>query len=423
MGRPLSVIERAVATFDRAAPLNFTAYARVRGPLDEAAARVALSSIQARHPPLRLHLEGDRFVDGAPPIPLRLADDLVAAANHEIATPFVEGEALLRAVLIPGDGVLLTFHHVIGDGRSGALLARDFVQSAAAVLRGDDATLPALTAQLPIDARIPSLGFRGVLRVLYLVLLEVWQRVRYGAPLKVPRVRDLPAWERPAKVIVRWFSPSVVDALTLVARAEGVTIHTIVSAALLLAIAGTHARATHRAAFGTPLDVRKELTPPGEDEIGFLVSMLGYRGLVTRGEPLFDLARRIKRELDTEKRWQGSVIGLVLVSVAARLLSRGRSDRAVAVKFGDLLQTTSGLTNLGRLAIEASHPPLTIEAFAFTANPSVLGDFIASAATLNGHMSLWFAHASPMIDRAVAEAIADETCARVHAAVHSGPCG
>jgi len=411
LNRPLSVIERALANVDRAAPLNFTAYARVRGPLDEATARRALDAIQARHPLLRARLDGDRFVDGAPELPVRVAGELIDAVNHEIATPFREGDALVRAVLVP-DGVLLTFHHVIGDGRSGAVLARDFVRAAAG-----EALTP-LPAMPPTDARLPPLGLIGVLRLVFLLLLELAHRVRYGAVLKVPHACELPAWERPAKVIAKWFAPEVTEALTTRARAEGVTVHAVVSAAILLAVAEQARAGRRRVQFGTPLDIRRSLRPPADDEVGFLVSMIGFRGLVDERDELFDLARRIKRELDTEKRYRGEVVGLRLLSLVARLLRRD-DPRAFARAFESAVQTTTGLTNLGRLAIETEHPPFTIDAFAFTANPSVLGDLVCSAATVNGTMSLWFAHASPTIDRAVAEAIADGTVTRVTEALSS----
>jgi len=411
--RPLSVIERAIAQVDRAAPLNFTAYARVRGPLDERVGRIALNEIQKRHPLLRAHLEGDYLVEGAPELPLRVAGDLIDAVNHEIATPFVDGSALVRAVLVP-DGVLFTFHHVIGDGRSGSVLARDFVRSAAAALRGEDPSLPVLPPMPPTDARLPPLRVIGVLRIAYFILLELYQRVRYGGVLQVPRVRHMPVWERPAKVIAKWFSPDETAAITERARGEGVTVHAVLSAAILLAVAELSGSARRRVAFGTPLDIRKSVRPIADEEVGFLASMIGYRGLVDPKDDLFDLARRIKGELDTDKKYRGAVVGLRLLSLVAQLLGDDGGDpRAMAERFQHAVKTTTGLTNLGRLAIESAHPPLTIEAFAFTANPSVLGDFVCSAATLEGTMSLWFAHASPMIETSVAEAIADDTVTRI----------
>ena len=138
--RALSPTEQTFFVADEICSLNFVMHCELAGELDEAALRNALGKVQARHPLLRMRLEGDAgslwFRPGAEAIPLRLIDAPPAAvapeAERELHTRFDGARGpLIRCVWIrhaSGHGTLLTtFHHLIGDGISGALLLRNLM--------------------------------------------------------------------------------------------------------------------------------------------------------------------------------------------------------------------------------------------------------------------------------------------------------
>ena len=127
---------------DRAAPLNITMVAEIAGPLTDARLRQALDAVQTRHPHLqsRILVESGipTFAPCEQPLLLRMAQasetGWIEELEREINTPLdAESGPLLRCVRFRGGGttkLLLTFHHSIGDGMSGAYLTRDLIRAA-----------------------------------------------------------------------------------------------------------------------------------------------------------------------------------------------------------------------------------------------------------------------------------------------------
>ena len=178
--RPLSPMEQGVWKMDQAAPLNFTTVARVRGPLDPAALVDALARVRLRHPHLRARIAADdagwpwfRPCDAA--IPLRVAaEGWSVEVEREVNTPIpAEAGPLARCVLVwegPDDArLLVTLHHSVGDGMSGAFLVRDLLTALAS---GGQGALEPLTDTRPSEGRLPAKarGLRGL-----------WARMRYVA--------------------------------------------------------------------------------------------------------------------------------------------------------------------------------------------------------------------------------------------------
>src|SRR5580698_4590216 len=139
MERPLGPVERVIYQLDRTSPLNFTSVALVKGPLTERMVQVGLTAVRARHPYLRARIAVDEMGrpafrdDGAAPSLRTVAGgDWIAEAEREVNDPIsTESGPLVRCVVVEHAAehhtLLLTFHHSIGDGMSGAYLMRDLV--------------------------------------------------------------------------------------------------------------------------------------------------------------------------------------------------------------------------------------------------------------------------------------------------------
>ena len=146
------------------AAYNIAFVFRCRGDLDATAFRRALGNLMERHEPLRTGFDsvgGDivqRVAVGLDPLvaedDLRQAADpiseSIALARREIASRFdLERPPLLRARLIRLSGddvvVLLTLHHIVGDGWSSRILAHELSILYAAARDGRDAALPPLS--------------------------------------------------------------------------------------------------------------------------------------------------------------------------------------------------------------------------------------------------------------------------------------
>lgn len=148
-----------------------------------------------------MRLEGDAgslwFRPGAEAIPLRVIDASPAGvapeAERELHTRFNGARGpMIRCVWIrhaPGHGTLLTtFHHLIGDGISGALLLRNLMQA----LGG--AELESLPLADSMDSHVPATakGIRGYAGMIS-VGLEHWRKPSGAAPFASCRSNGPPA--------------------------------------------------------------------------------------------------------------------------------------------------------------------------------------------------------------------------------------
>lgn len=427
IARPLSAIERAILAVDRGAPLVFAIVVDVRGPLDEPALRVALDAVQRRHPLLGVAIdtEGARFVPGAPPIPLRVVqggdDAWRAEADREVNAAFDLSGPLLRAVLVQrGDErahLLLVLHHVVGDGRSGVLLARDVVTFAARALRGEAIDAAPIDPGAAIDERLPRLGFfRTLLGLIRILVAELWLQVRFGRPFRIGR--RVPPFERRARVVDRVLEPDLVRALEERARSEQTTLHGALSASLLLSLLAIgNVRRTTRVLFGSPVDVRAAIHPPAGDAVGFFVSMVGFRGAIDPAAQLWQVARTIRDALARDLAQGGAVLGLRLLVDVVRMLGGARDPKKLAEKADRTMASSTGITNLGRLVFATDHPPLSIAALHVAASPSSLGDVFATVTTLHDRLYLNLVFAEPTLDEATAHRLADDTVLRLQRAL------
>ncbi|HYN21122.1 MAG TPA: amino acid adenylation domain-containing protein, partial [Thermoanaerobaculia bacterium] len=151
---PVSSAQRRLWFVDRMEPgsplYNVPAAWRLRGPLDPAELEAALNGILARHEVLRTTFEVEngepvQVVRPHQPRPLPLIEVsafIEEELRAEAARPFdLDRGPLFRALLLrraPDDHVLLvTFHHIVSDGRSLALFGRELsalYQSSSALL-------------------------------------------------------------------------------------------------------------------------------------------------------------------------------------------------------------------------------------------------------------------------------------------------
>ncbi|WP_318199945.1 non-ribosomal peptide synthase/polyketide synthase [Streptomyces sp. SCL15-4] len=160
---PLSYAQQRLWFLDRFEPggTDYTTLSalRLRGPLDTGALRTALDALVARHEALRTTFaehdgQARQFVHPARPVDLPvddLADDsaLDALLEREAATPFdLATGPLLRARLArlaDREHVLvLAVHHIVTDGWSGGVLARDLGELYTAALENRRPDLPGL---------------------------------------------------------------------------------------------------------------------------------------------------------------------------------------------------------------------------------------------------------------------------------------
>jgi amino acid adenylation domain-containing protein len=305
---PLSFAQQRLWFLDRlaggASPFyNIGAAIGLRGPLAPAALAAALSAIAQRHEILRTSFreirgEAVQVVHPAAPLPLPLADlgglpavaahaELGRLARHHGGCPFnLARGPLLRLLLVrlgsDLHGLLLAMHHVVSDGWSLEVLARELTALYTAALEGRPSPLPALPVQY---ADFAAWQRRCLAGPALDAQLAYWTRRLAGAPftLDLPTDRPRPPLQTYAgrAELLRLPAPLATDLLAL-ARAARSTLFMV----LLAAFAALLERFSGQGdlLLGTPIANRTRAEVEGL--IGAFVNTLVLR-VELAGDPAF----------------------------------------------------------------------------------------------------------------------------------------
>ncbi|MGK4585534.1 non-ribosomal peptide synthase/polyketide synthase [Kitasatospora sp. HPMI-4] len=311
---PVSFAQRRLWLLDRldsaGSAYHLPLAVRLSGPLDPAALAAAVGDVVARHEALRTVFgEGP---DGLPyqwvpvdaEVPLTLIETTEQALSGALADEAARGfdlsaEPPLRAALFstgPDEHVLLlTLHHIAGDGWSLAPLARDVSAAYAARLDGEApgwAPLPVQYADFALWQR-ELLGEEGDEGSLAARQLAYWREALAGLPEELELPTDRP---RPLTASYRGDTFSVTvpaevhRRLLELSRAHGVTLFMTLQAALATLLSRLGAGSD--IPLGTPVAGR---TDQALDElVGFFVNTLVLRTDVS-GDPTFaELLGRVR---------------------------------------------------------------------------------------------------------------------------------
>ncbi|MET9812161.1 amino acid adenylation domain-containing protein [Streptomyces sp. NPDC006355] len=309
---PLSPTQEGMvfhALYDEHAPDVYTGQLviRLEGPLDQGRLRTAADALLARHANLRAAFRTQRsgrrvqVVAGGIRTPWR-ATDLTGLPPAERQTAFEDLLArdretrfdlarppLLRVRLVAfGDRdhrLLISSHHLLWDGWSAPVLVRELFRLYTS--GGDPAALP------------PVRPYRDYLAWLSRqdrpAAEQAWRAALDGLDepsLIAPEARDLPAGQ-PERHVVE-LSERETTALTAAARANGVTVSTVLQGlwAVLLA------RHTGRpdVVLGATVSGRDADVPGIESMVGLFINTLPVRVRLRPAEPLADLLRRLQSE-------------------------------------------------------------------------------------------------------------------------------
>jgi amino acid adenylation domain-containing protein len=369
---PLSFAQERLWFMDRLEPgstvYNMAWSLRLRGTPDVGALERALGEIVRRHQSLRTTF---REVDGSPvqaiepfsgfalPVEdlsaLGDADREAAArrrAGEEALRPFdLSAGPLFRAVLLrlaADDHVLLTgMHHIVSDGWSLGVLAREFSALYAAYREGRESPLPELAVQYADYAvwQREQLAGEALERQ-----LAYWRERLTGAPelLELPTDRPRPAVQTYRGAAVPFeLAPELLERLQALGQSEGATLFmTLLSAFQVLL--GKYA-GSDDVVVGSPIAGRTRAEV--EDLIGFFVNALVLRTRLS-GDPSFrEVLRRVREatlgayehqdvpfeklvaELQPERSMSHSPLFQVVFTLTT---AEGRGDALAGLKVGGI---------------------------------------------------------------------------------------
>ncbi|AIA70439.1 hypothetical protein EV46_07535 [Pectobacterium atrosepticum] len=291
---------------------NLPAALRLIGRFDRKAFITALDGLVARHESLRTRVTS---IDGQPCqkidpatigfslscLDLRTLNDKARAqrvselAAQESRAPFnlAEGPLIRGQLLQLGDEIhvmLLTMHHIVSDGWSIGILARELAALYQAALEGSEANLP----PLPVQYADYTVWQRQWLQGETLNdLRDFWRNQLQGAPalLEIPTDRPRPSVQRyEGNILPVSLDPEELAALKSLCRQQGTTLFMTLLAVWSVVLSRLSGQGD--IVVGTPLANRKHSETEGL--IGFFVNTLALRITPSQCQTVGDLFAQIR---------------------------------------------------------------------------------------------------------------------------------
>ncbi|HSU14720.1 MAG TPA: amino acid adenylation domain-containing protein [Longimicrobium sp.] len=284
---------------------------RIRGPLDVAALRGALDAVVARHETLRTTFaERDgvpvQIVHPPAPFPLATLDlshlpgeereaELMRRGNEDARAGFdVVAGPVFRVTLVrlgeEEHALFVAMHHLVTDGWSLGVLARDLGAAYAALREGRAPDLPPLPVQYADFAAWEHERLRGAELER---LVAYWRGALEGAPAAIDLPTDHPrpaqASHRGGRVYAR-IHPALAARLRELAQGEEATLFHVLLAAFRLVLA-RHA-GEEDVVIGTPVANRPRSALEGL--IGFFIDTVPLRARVRPEATFRELVRAEK---------------------------------------------------------------------------------------------------------------------------------
>ncbi|GAA4761515.1 condensation domain-containing protein [Streptomyces sanyensis] len=437
--RELSPLERWYWIADQISPLNVVGRVRLHGPVSRASLRTALDGLQARHPLLRVAVEADptgrhpRFVpaDGRP-VPLdhrtlgspeAVQDGWRRVVDEELVNGRIDPQAgpLATAVVLSGPGpdgevhdLVLSLLHVVADGTTLISLLRQWAELAVGGTVAHRTVLPPAEDLFPAEHR----GAAGQVRAKAKADRDGADLERLR-PRRVDADRPVPFEERRTRFLHRSLDGPTLVRLARACRARGVTVHGVLAAAMVRALAvdaGAEEGAWY--SIGSPVDFRSGLEPAvGPDDVGSYVATIPSLVEHRADLPLWETAREISADLRarTARGEQFSMIN--------GIGGAGPQNLAESLPFVRHLDERGPinlcLSNLGRVPFPDAVGPLRASGAQFIASLSVVGAFVATVNSTHHQLAWNFTYAQGIVRDDRAERLADRCVELVLALVRA----
>lgn len=430
--RALSPMEQTICVADDLCSLNFVMHCELFGELAEESLHAALDKVQARHPLLRMRLDGEDgnlwFRQGVGPIPLRIVDgptsSVATEAEYELHTEFDRRRGpMVRCVWIRHDlahaTLFATFHHLIGDGISGSLLYRDLMQA----LRGEDLDILPLAESM--DGHVPTTarGLKGFAGLVKLAGRRLSRILRHGPLRFLPVERPASFGEMRAAVRMLRFEPEFVCALSDRARREHTTLHGALAAAIVIASTPEIGALPAHIAFSSALNMRDRFSPPIGDDLGLYATLAYSTHVVGDGTAFWPLARELKQGLNEAIASGQPFLGVTGIArwimYRYRKAGGGEAGRQTAAKvFSRGMIKAFALTNIGKVAIATDNGPIRVASLGFVVSLSVLGTSAFTASTIGGTLCLNSIVMEPVVSRNTQNRVVERLHDILYSALH-----
>ena len=415
--RPLSAAEKLLWRISEASPMHFVIATRIRHTCSREQVESALQAVVARHP-----LLGAAIVGGyrKPAFQFdQIAASLATTPNPGAAEisellPFAESmlqdAALQRSMLAvqqltggeEGDWFFLCLNHAITDARSCVQLVREFAQQLDAPSR---VKASVLTERSTLAAYIPSTakGRQGMRRMGAFLKARRMALKAHGPPLTITDRLAVPHRQWVTRLVSRRFSTAVSQRLFATCKERGVTVHAVLSGAIMASILSNLKRtASAHMIVQSPADIRGLLENYPPDALGMLASAHQTSCVVSPGDDLWNLASIISSRLKQGAAQEIPIAVFHHLSLAYFLngglwASADRFARNISAKN----KSTFAFSNLGNLGPRARYGSVAVEDLTLFLSPSTT-ELGITASTMADRLTLNICFAEPLITRQLA---------------------
>ncbi|MCB2073212.1 MAG: hypothetical protein H6917_14610 [Novosphingobium sp.] len=380
MMRELDPAERFIWLLDCISCANFVTIAELKGdPISEEVLRKGLDRLQAKHPLLSARLVEDEdgtvafYREEGARIPLDVEQRSDGEWHHAIEGEFNAkfddtSRPMMRCHLqrLPGRSVLsVTFHHAIGDARSGVELLKQLLRFC---LRGGENVEPNELPP-PVHSLFPD-KYRWSDhpdKAENLARQMKEDSLRYGMPAELPFLADAVPDRKPRLESVR-LDASQGRALQERCRSEDTTVHGAICAAHLIATNRLFDAPEARTLYlMCPVDMRPHLTQDMGEQLSYCTTFLRSTYRVEDEPDFWSLAREIGADL--KHRMQRGDGHLMYASLPLdQIGSTGPAFEAFAASMAQL-PAGSNVSNVGRIQPMEDCPEVEAISFALCSLP------------------------------------------------------
>lgn len=404
MERFLGAFEHSFWLYDQIYPVHFSIGAKLLGAFKIEQLQRSLSQVQRQHPLLRTCIEVDqtgrpKFVEQSAEIPLRIVErsdeqQWQRELEVELSRSFDWAIApLARVVWLHSEEapelseLIVTFHHAIADGLSGAYLIRDIVKG----LEMETSLSRDLLEHLPIEVLVPP-PFQPENLSDDAVLMQ--------SELVPPQYRADISTRKQPHLRTSLLSSELTKQLSDRCREENTSVHGAISAAFLLTLARQKGASLSQLKCLSPISVRSHLTPAVDQAVGLYITYGLTDHHLTVDESLWEIARSLKSQLSEARQphqlFEGFLPRQEIMATCpeAQVVAQGMQQQ-----YGyDLL-----VTNLGRVEIEQQFGSLRIsELYGPAVMAGVEDERIVGVATVGDRLSLTVSFPSTSVSSAKA---------------------
>ncbi len=381
--------------------------------------RRAFTQLQQEQPLLnvRIATQGKRFyfeeVADSPPIPLHVQTWQNETEWQSIATDAlnttipIENPPLMRCVYLYQEGenkasdLLFSYHHAIMDAAS----AVQFYHRLLSFCAGKDVAdigkrhplQPAADKLLPPTMQ----GIKRNGRILQYMIDQMGDEIRYRRQLGDGRVAPLNTTPSYNLMLLRQLDKPSTKAIVRRSRRERVSMNSVVSTALLLAV--------HKHLYqNQPLplrplafaNLRPYLDPPVADSyLGSYIAMLRHTVFCNENGDFWETVQRFQAKVSRSSK-RGEKIVAMLMS--------GQLIKAV-IRFQSFRMGTTAVSYPGSLNLQPTYGEIRVKGIhGFISNNRLGPEFTAFAKILFGELSWDFLYLDADMDPAMAKTIADE---------------